>query len=162
MAPETDPATPQARRRARTDTRLHDALAGLASDPVAVPTVAALARAAGVGRNIIYTHHAGVLDELRDLQAKRAVATEATTEHADQTRVALRGAEARLLVLATHNAGLLKRAVEAEQRAERLERRNAQLVQELDRTRRPVPIRPAAGKHDPSAACRRPRPNRAS
>lgn len=152
MAAETDPVTPQARRRARTDTRLHEALAGLASDPVAAPTVAALARAAGVGRNIIYTHHACVLDELRDLRAKRAVATDAIADHADETRLALRGAESRLLALATQNAGLLKRAVEAEQRAERLERRNAQLVQELDRTRRPVPIRPSAAKHDPSAA----------
>jgi hypothetical protein len=49
--------------------------------------------------------------------------------------------EAKNIALATHNASLLKRALEAEQRAERLERRNAQLVQELDRIReaRPYP-----------------------
>ena len=43
-------------------------------------------------------------------------------------------------------------AIEAEQRAERLERRNAQLVQDLDRMCRPVPIRTNAGEPDPSAA----------
>jgi hypothetical protein len=56
------------------------------------------------------------------------------------------------IALATHNASLLKRAIEAEQRAERLERRNAQLVQDLDRMCRPVPIRTNAGEPDPSAA----------
>ncbi|WCP16091.1 hypothetical protein sphantq_04587 (plasmid) [Sphingobium sp. AntQ-1] len=152
MASETDPSSPQARRRAKTDARLREALAGLAGNPTAAATVAALARAGGVGRNVIYTHHAGVLDALRELQSKRAGANEMATGEADRARSALRDAEARNFALATHNASLLKRAVEAEQRAERLERRNAQLVQELDRIRRPVPIRPSAEAHDPSAA----------
>ncbi|AMK20630.1 MULTISPECIES: hypothetical protein [Sphingomonadales] len=151
MATEIDLSSPQARRRAKTDARLREALAGLAGNPSAEPTVAALARAAGVGRNIIYTHHAGVLDGLRALQSQRAGANETTAREADRTRSALRDAEARSAALATHNASLLKRAVDAEQRAERLERRNAQLVQELDRIRRPIPIRPSAEAHDPSA-----------
>lgn len=152
MASETDLSTPQARRRANTDARLREALGVLAINSSTAPTVAGLARAAGVGRNIIYTHHAGVLDALRELQSQREGATETAAGEADRTRSALRDAEARNIALATHNASLLKRAVEAEQRAERLERRNAQLVQELDRMRRPVPIRTNAEAPDPSAA----------
>ena len=152
MTSESDPSTPQARRRANTDTRLREALGVLAKDPSTAPTVAGLARAAGVGRNIIYTHHADVLGALRELQSQREGATETAAGEADRTRSALRLAEARNIALATHNASLLKRAVEAEQRAERLERRNAQLVQELDRIRRPVPIRTDVEAPDPSAA----------
>ena len=152
MTSESDPSTPQARRRANTDTRLREALGVLAKDPSTAPTVAGLARAAGVGRNIIYTHHAGVLGALRELQSQREGATETAAGEADRTRSALRLAEAMNTALATHNASLLKRAVEAEQRAERLERRNAQLVQELDRIRRPVPIRTSAEAPDPSVA----------
>jgi hypothetical protein len=71
MASEPDVSTPQARRWAKTDARLREALGAFANDPSTAPTVAALARAARVGRNIIYTHHAGVLATLRGLQAKR-------------------------------------------------------------------------------------------
>lgn len=151
MAFEPDLSTPQARRWAKTDARLREALGAFANNPSTEPTVAALARAAGVGRNIIYTHHGGVLGTLRELQAQRAQATERTAGEADRTRTALRAAEACNVALATHNASLLKRAVEAEQRAERLERRNAQLVQELDLIRRPASIRTSAEPHDPSA-----------
>lgn len=152
MTSEADLSTPQARRRANTDARLREALGVLANDPSTAATVAGLARAAGVGRNIIYTHHVGVLDALRDLQSQREGATEKAVGDADRTRSALRDTEARNIALATHNASLLKRAVEAEQRAEQLERRNAQLVQELDRMRRPVPIRTSAEAPDHSAA----------
>lgn len=152
MASETDLSTPQARRRANTDARLREGLGVLANNASTAPTVAGLARAAGVGRNIIYTHHVGVLDALRELQSQREGATETAAGEADRTRSALRDAEARNIALATHNASLLKRAIEAEQRAERLERRNAQLVQDLDRMCRRVPIRTNAGEPDPSAA----------
>lgn len=152
MTPKLDLSTPQARRRASTDARLRDALGSLANDPTAQATVAALARAAGVGRNIIYTHHAEVLDALRNLQAQRVIATKTMTTDKDRTRSVLHEAEMKITALATQNAGLLQRTVEAEQRAERLERRNAQLVQELDRIRRPASIRRDVGKQDPSTA----------
>lgn len=152
MDSESDLSTPQGRRRANTDARLREALGALAINPSAAPTVAALARAAGVGRNIIYTHHAAVLDALRELQSRREGATQTAADETTRVRSALREAEDRNIALATHNASLLKRAVEAEQRAERLERRNAQLVQELDRIRRPAPIRASVETSDPSAA----------
>ena len=81
---ESDLSTPQARRRANTNARLREALGVLAKDPSAAPTVAALARAAGVGRNIIYTHHADVLDALRELQSQREGATEMAAGDADR------------------------------------------------------------------------------
>lgn len=152
MTSETNGSTPQARRWARTDARLCEALRGLVDNPDAAPTVAALARAAGVGRNIIYTHHAGVLDALRDLQALRADTVETKADDRDRARTALREAEAQVIVLATQNAALLKRAVDAEHRADRLERRNAQLVRELDRLQRPIAIRAGAEAPNPSAA----------
>lgn len=93
MTSESDPSTPQARRRANTNARLREALGVLAKDPSAAPTVAGLARAAGVGRNIIYTHHAGVLDALRELQSQREGTTETAAGEADRTRSALRDAE---------------------------------------------------------------------
>lgn len=149
MDSESDRSTPQGRRRANTDARLREALGALENNSSTAPTVAALARAAGVGRNIIYTHHAAVLSALRELQSRREGATETAATEADRARSALRDAEARNIALATHNAGLLKRAVEAEQRAERLERRNAQLVQELDRIRRPAPFRAGVAASNP-------------
>ena len=57
--------TPQARRRARTAERLREALAHLLRDGSRRPTVAALAREAGIGRNAIYANHRTILNELR-------------------------------------------------------------------------------------------------
>ena len=57
--------TPQARRRARTAVRLREALAHLLRDGSRRPTVAALAREAGIGRNAIYANHRTILNELR-------------------------------------------------------------------------------------------------
>ena len=62
-------AAPQARRRARTAERLREALARLLRDGSRRPTVAALAREAGVGRNAIYANHNTILDELRQPSA---------------------------------------------------------------------------------------------
>ena len=83
MTSDSGLSTPQARRRANTNARLREALGALAKDPSAAPTVAGLARAAGVGRNIIYTHHADVLDALRELQSQREGATEMAAGDAD-------------------------------------------------------------------------------
>jgi uncharacterized tellurite resistance protein B-like protein len=43
--------------------------------------------------------------------------------------------------LATQIAALLKRALDAEAKAARLDRRAAQLTREIDEMRRPVPLR---------------------
>lgn len=90
-------------------------------------TVAALSREAGVARNAIYTSHRGCLEELRQLAAGGT----ASTKHGlkDTDRQAL---ETRIRRLATDNAVLLKRALDAERRAERLERRCAALLKQRD------------------------------
>lgn len=58
MAEQDTPVTPQARRWAKTDLRLKEQLAVMATDANAKLAVAELARRTGVGRNVIYTHHA--------------------------------------------------------------------------------------------------------
>ena len=83
-------ATPQARRHARTEARLREALARLLHDG---------------SRRLI----AGLKNQLRQL--------------------------------ATQNAALLKRALNAEAKAVRLDRRASQLTREIDEMHRPVPLR---------------------
>lgn len=90
-------------------------------------TVAALSREAGVARNAIYTSHREFLDQLTDLAAGKTTAVSDT--HDDRDR---RELETRISRLATDNATLLKRALDAERRAERLERRCASLLKQRD------------------------------
>jgi len=120
-------ATPQARRRARTAERLRGALARLLRDGSHCATVAALAREAGIGRNAIYANHRTILDELRHAVTRCGTDSQAKSD-------ADRGLEHRRLIgelknqlrqLATQNAALLKRALDAEAKAARLDRRTA-------------------------------------
>jgi hypothetical protein len=136
-------ATPQARRRARTAERLRGALARLLRDGSHCATVAALAREAGIGRNAIYANHRTILDELRHAVTRCGTDSQAKSD-------ADRGLEHRRLIgelknqlrqLATQNAALLKRALDAEAKAARLDRRTAQLTREIDEMRRPIPLR---------------------
>lgn len=88
-------------------------------------TVAALSREAGVSRNAIYTNYRTFLDQLAKLVAGADSGVgggSAAPRDDEQTE--------RLLRLATENAGLLKRAIEAERRAERLEGRCASLLRQ--------------------------------
>ena len=54
--------------------------------------------------------------------------------------------QCQLRQLATKNAGLMRRAIEAERRADRAEHRSAQL-KEFDRHRRPTLLRSSEGEH---------------
>ncbi|RWA88160.1 MAG: hypothetical protein EOQ31_21650 [Mesorhizobium sp.] len=149
---ETEELSPQQRRHARTKARLRDALLGLSADPSRPLTAAALAREAGVGRNAIYVGHADILGELRDLAARRAAGPEARRRDEQADRDKVRALEQALDKLATQNAGLLRRALEAEELWKRSEERNAQLSRELAKLRAPTlvtreaPRRP--GKQD--------------
>jgi len=130
--------TPQGRRRERVAERLRAALAAIEADPSASATPAALARMAGVGRNTLYANHRPILDALRALQASRRPRPTAPGRLDDtEARAEL---ESKLRALATQNAGLLQRALVAEQRAARLEERNAELARTLDAIRKPAPI----------------------
>jgi hypothetical protein len=136
-------ATPQARRRARTEARLREALARLLHDGSRRPTVAALAREAGVGRNAIYANHRTILDELRQAATRPGTGSqlESDADRGLEHRRVIAGLKNQLRQLATQNAALLKRALDAEAKAARLDRRAAQLTREIDEMRRPVPLR---------------------
>jgi hypothetical protein len=132
-------ATPQARRRARTEARLSEALARLLHDGSRRPTVAALAREAGVDRNAICANHSTILDELR--QAATRPGTDSQVESDADRGLEHRRVIAGLRQLATQNAALLKRALDAEAKVVRLDRRASQLTREIDEMHRPVPLR---------------------
>lgn len=90
-------------------------------------TVAALSREAGVARNAIYTSHREFLYQLTDLAAGKTKAISDIHDDTDRREL-----ETRISRLATDNAVLLKRALDAERRAERLERRCASLLKQHD------------------------------
>jgi hypothetical protein len=133
-------ATPQARRRARTAERLREALARLLHDGSRRPT--ALAREAGVGRNAIYANHSTILDELRQAATRPGAGSqvESDADRGLEHRREIAGLKNQLRQLATQNAALLKRALDAEAKAARLDRRASQLTREIDEMRRPVPL----------------------
>ena len=103
--------------------------------------MATLAREARVGRNTIYTNHRPVIDELN--QAK-PLARESARAPAEQRIAELCALIAQLQQdkrrLATHNAALLKRAIDAEMSAARLEKQLVRLVRERAATARPTAL----------------------
>ncbi len=139
-----DRPTPQQKRRDATREELKAALARLvASGHPRRLSVAVLAREAGVGRNAIYANHADVIAELRRAARERGLAQpvmEKPSAVADWRAVAadLRGQNQ---LLATENARLLKRALDAEQAAARSEKEAAALRVELRKTGEPVRVR---------------------
>ena len=131
------------RRRQRSQERLREALAhliagagqGAAKSSPDAFSVASLSRASGIGRNAIYTNHRFVLDELA--RARKAVAGEAAVR---RDRLAeLRTETDRLKLdksrLATENAGLLARVLEAEDAAASLRGQVETLQQTMKRLR---------------------------
>ena len=134
-------ATPQARRHARTEARLREALARLLHDGSRRPTVAALAREAGVGRNAIYANQRAILDELRQAATRPGIGSHDDTDRGLEHRRVIAGLKNQLRQLATQNAALLKRALNAEAKAVQLDRRASQLTREIDEMHRPVPLR---------------------
>lgn len=139
-----DRPTPQQKRRDATREELKAALARLvASGHPRRLAVAVLAREAGVGRNAIYANHADVIAELRRAARQRVLAqpvVEKPSAVANWRAVAadLRGQNQ---LLATENARLLKRALDAEQAAARSEKQAAALRVELRKTGEPVRVR---------------------
>lgn len=147
-------ANPNDARMLATAEKLRAALDGLvrgagerSSTSIARLTVAALAREAGVGRNAIYANHRDILDDLaRARQRLRAPERNNTVaREITEQRSLIESLELQLRQLATENAGLLRRAIEAEQRADRAERRRAQLTKKVDSLRQPTPLRSVGG-----------------
>ena len=133
MARSKPAQTPQAKRRANTEARLLAALDRLCrSHPR--PTVMDLSRDSGVGRNAIYKNHPTVLAALRDLPRRNQNAK--TNPPSSQRAIMLEIAalKTQLHQLTTENAGLLKRARDAEHKAERLTKQAAELLRKLNST----------------------------
>lgn len=100
-------------------------------------TVAALAREAQVSRNTIYAEHSSFLEELASANPPRP-GTQRPPPKSDMSalRASMHELQAQRRLLATENASLLKRVLDAEKAVARLEKQNAKLVQEISRVRR--------------------------
>jgi hypothetical protein len=144
---ETEELSPQQRRHARTKARLRDALFRLSADPTRPLTAAALAREAGIGRNALYVGHVDILGELRDLAVRRSAGADGRRRGEDAAWERIRDLERERSKLATQNADLLRRALEAEERYRRSEERNAQLLRQITELRAPTFVPSEAPKH---------------
>lgn len=111
--------------------------------PASRLTVAALAREAGIGRNAIYTNHRAILDDLNQAlqRQSRSDRGRRVEDRISEQRSIMEEMQVQIRQLATENAGLMRRAVEAERRADRAERRSALLTKEVDILRRPALLR---------------------
>ncbi|MBA4090273.1 MAG: hypothetical protein C0494_06750 [Sphingobium sp.] len=131
--------TPQQRRHARTKAKLRAALEALSARETSVPiTAAAIAREAGVGRNVLYVGHTDILEDIRAVADARAAVRDKRDDVARAHVVKIHNLESRLASIASENAGLLLRAREAESRLARAEKQKAQLLQQLADAHRPV------------------------
>jgi len=102
-------------------------------------TVAVLAREARVSRNTIYTNHRGIIEKLDRACCK----SDAPKRPARLQKMAAINALAKVLrqqnrELATQNAALLKRVIDAEKAADRLKKHNAKIVRDLAAAREPI------------------------
>lgn len=112
--------------------------------PASRLTVAALAREAGICRNAIYSNHRDILDDLAKARRRQSQPsrTGLVEDRISEQRGMIEEMQVQIRQLATENAGLMRRAVEAERRADRAERRSALLTKEVDTLRRPTLLRP--------------------
>jgi AraC-like DNA-binding protein len=147
------PPTPYDRRMQATADKLGAALDRLvrgaperlaSTHPARRLTVAALAREAGVARNAIYTNHRDILDDLARARKRGAIPDRlgSVEQKVAEQRAAIDDMQLQIRQLATENAGLLRRAIEAERLAERADRRNARLTRQIDALRHPAVLRP--------------------
>ncbi len=105
-------------------------------------SVASLAREAGVARNAIYTNHRAMIDALRHAAQQRVVPSklESWEDKLAQQRAVIDVLKTEQRRLATENAALLKRAIDAEALAERNQRQHTRLLERLTKGRSPVSL----------------------
>jgi hypothetical protein len=140
--------TPHETRRQNTARRLQKALDRLVAGTPRHPslqgrpyrlTVTALAREAGVGRNTVYTQHRAILDAVPSADPRAPALNRPTPEQQTvELRALIEQLQQQKRQLATENAALLKRAIDAEKEVARLERQNAKLHHDLGVVRRPI------------------------
>jgi hypothetical protein len=133
--------TPQEKRRAGTAVRLREALNRLVAAGAKL-TVVELAREAGVGRNAIYVNHREIIAELCAASSQRDAKPEMARERSPETdwRAVAGELKQQVRALATENAVLLKRALDAEQASARAERRRTKLEEDFRALRGPISL----------------------
>ncbi|MBB4152011.1 hypothetical protein ACFFJ0_11300 [Sphingobium scionense] len=140
---KAEDTTPQQRRHARTKAKLRGALEALSARESSAPiTAAAIAREAGVGRNVLYVGHTDILQEIRTAADARTAVRGKRDDAARADALKVRDLEGRLASMATENASLLLRVRETQSKLGRAEKLNAQLLRQLADARRPVRLRP--------------------
>lgn len=129
-------------RHRNTERRIRQALDRLVAGaslqgPATRLTVAALAREAQVSRNTIYAAHSAFLDELASANPPQPANTRPKPiSDTAKLRAVMRENQEQRRLLATENAGLLKRVIDAEKAVARLEKQNAKLIEDLSRVHR--------------------------
>ncbi len=138
---------PQQKRRQFTEQRLRAALGRLVAgkprrkslrNTAYRLTVSVLAREANVSRNTIYTNHQSFIVELARHTGRSDVATPRLRANTRDDRRLIAELRGNVRDLASQNAALLKRAIDAERQAEHLAARNASLTSELATLRVPA------------------------
>ena len=143
-------ATSYEKRRHRTEQRLRQALERLVTGTPNHPSlqerpyrlnITTLACEARVSRNTIYANHRAILDSLNDA-GRRAPkpARRMSGQETAELRALIEQLQQQKRQLATENAALLKRAVEAEKTVTRLEKQNAKLVHDLGVSRQLIAL----------------------
>ncbi|WP_069638467.1 hypothetical protein [Burkholderia sp. PAMC 26561] len=143
--------SPYEKRLQQTDCKLRDALDRLVNGAPRNDaslerchhfSVANLAREAGVARNAIYTNHKAMIEALRHAAKQRVVPSklENWQDKLGQQRAVIEVLKIEQRRLATENAALLARVIEAETIAARHQRQNARFLKERDEACRPVTI----------------------
>ncbi|MGE4307066.1 MAG: hypothetical protein AB7E24_23905 [Novosphingobium sp.] len=143
-----DRHSPQQTRRQSTEQRLRAALERLVAEKPRSKslrktgyrlTVSVLAREANVSRNTIYANHRSFIDELaQHARCRDADAPRSRTRNANEDRGLIAELRGNVRDLASQNAALLKRVIDAERRAEHLAARNASLTSEIATLRQPA------------------------
>ncbi|GLT00312.1 hypothetical protein GCM10007897_16960 [Sphingobium jiangsuense] len=139
---------PQQKRRQFTEQRLRAALGRLVAgkprrkslrNTAYRLTVSVLAREANVSRNTIYTNHRSFVDELAGQAGRPDTAVpRSRARNAHQDRRLIAELRSNIRDLASQNAALLKRAIDAEKQARHLAARNASLTSEIATLRVPA------------------------
>lgn len=140
--------TPQQKRRQSTEQRLRAALGRLVAGKPRTKslrktdyrlTVSMLAREANISRNTIYANHRSFVDELAGQAGRRDVTKpQSRARNARDDRRLIAELRGNVRDLASQNAALLKRAIDAERQAEHLAARNASLTSEIAALRIPA------------------------
>ncbi|GAY19623.1 MULTISPECIES: hypothetical protein [Sphingobium] len=103
------------------------------------PTVATLAREAGVARNTIYTNHRAIIDDLHAIVGDPIKPVTTWQDKLDELHGLIRAMKQEQRRLVSENALLLQRALSAEAEADHHRRHNARLIAERDTALRAVP-----------------------